>query len=376
MVSFTDPAQPRIGLFERARGAANRLVAKPGFQSWAARFPLTRRIARKEGEALFDLVSGFVQSQALWALVELDVLRDLAQHPQSAANLGLKHGIASERMTLLLRAGAAMGLMREGSAGFHITRKGSALLGVPGLEAMIRHHDVLYRDLADPIAVLKGEKKTELAEFWPYVFGGAMPAEQAEVYSDLMADSQKLVIEDTLHAVSFKGVKRLMDVGGGSGAFLSAVLKSTKPLEGIVFDLPEVVPHSLARFDQEGLASRAEVRAGSFKTDALPQGADMISLVRVLYDHSDETVADLLAKAYAALPEGGRILVSEPMLGDSKPHRPGDVYFAFYCMAMRTGRARQPAQIAEMLKNAGFGEVNCPVVARPFVTSVVLGQKI
>ena len=100
-----------------------------------------------------------------------------------------------------------------------------------------------------------------------------------------------------------------------------------------------------------------------------------MTLIRVLYDHADETVMALLAKAFDALPPGGRLIVSEPMTGGAKPTVPGDIYFAFYTFCMETGRARSQQQIADLLGSAGFEEIKMPRAHRPFVTSVVTARK-
>jgi len=356
------------------RNWANRVVARPGFQRWASRFPVARRIARKDGAALFDLVAGFVQSQALFALVELDVLQTLLDGPQSVELLADKADIPCDRMALLLQAGAAMSLLRRLRDGrFSLAQKGAALLGVPGLQQMILHHNVLYRDLSDPVAVLRGETQTQLSEFWPYVFGqrGDVDSTVTETYSDLMAQSQGLVAQDTLAAISLNGVTRLMDVGGGFGAFGQAVVTAYPAMQVDLFDLPSVTATAQHRVAQMGLQNRIHVHGGSFRDDPLPEGADAISLIRVLYDHRDETVRALLAKVYAALPTGGRLIVSEPMSGGQKPERAGDVYFAFYTMAMGTGTVRSSARIAELCAEAGFENIRQHRSQRPFVTSVL-----
>ena len=351
----------------------NRLIASPGFQSWAARFPLTRRQARKDGAIIFDLVQGFVQSQALMAIVELDLLRRLRGGPRDAETLGRACDIPTERMQVLLQAGAALGLFKRRGNRFSIARKGAALMGVPGLEAMIRHHKAFYDDLRDPVALLRGPEETRLSQFWPYVFGmqGVVDPEVARTYSDLMAQSQRIVAADTLQAVSFRGVRKLLDVGGGTGAFLEAVGRAVATVDLVLFDLPQVVPEADARFADAGLSNRVEIVPGSFREDPLPYGADAISLVRVLYDHGDDTVADLLAKVHGALPEGGRLIVSEPMSGGAHPEPAGDVYFAFYTMAMQTGRTRSAAEIVALCKDAGFGGFRVHTSARPYVTSVL-----
>lgn len=352
----------------------HRLVAWQPFQTWAARFPLTRGIVRREGDAMFDLVAGFCHSQVLLALVELRIPEQLMDRDYTVEALALRAQMQPDRMRILVNAGVAIGILRRHKSGLYgVTRRGAALTGVPGLAGMILHHRTLYRDLENPVAFFRGQTETELAGFWPYVFGAGAAADPtvAATYSQLMADSQLLVAQDTLAAVSFAGTKTLMDVGGGTGAFLAAVGTAWPGLKLVLFDLPAVVPGALARFDAAGMAARLTIHPGSFRDESLPAGADAISLIRVLYDHSDETVRGLLGGVYAALPPGGRLIISEPMTGGDRPERAGDAYFALYCLAMRTGRARSAVQIADLLRGAGFTEINTPRVNRPFITSVV-----
>lgn len=354
----------------------NALVAKRGFQKWAARFPLTRGLVRREGEALFDLLAGFCHSQVLMALVQLDVPARLMDGPISPRALAAATGVPEARMQVLLQAAVSLRLIKFKRAGtVALTQRGAALVGVPGLQEMIRHHDVLYRDLADPVAFFRGETSPDLAGFWPYVFGGEVDPQVAATYSDLMAQSQLLVADDTLDAISLKGVTHLMDVGGGTGAFLTEVGHRYDAPMLTLFDLPPVAPQAQARFAQAGLTERTRIKTGSFRSDPLPRGADAISLVRVLYDHADETVAGLLRAVFEALPEGGQLIISEPMSGGAQPTRAGDAYFALYTMAMGTGKARSAAQIAEMCRTAGFTQIKTPKARRPFITECLTATK-
>lgn len=354
-----------------------RLAASRRFQAFAARVPGLRAIARAEGAAIFDVVQGFVRSQTLVALVELRLLHRLADGPATAEALASGAGLPVARMQILLQSGAAIGLLRRRRDGaFALTLRGASILGVPGLEAMIRHHRAFYADLADPVALLRGQGQTELARFWPYVFGadGAKDPDVAATYSDLMAQSQTLVAEDTLRLVDFAQVRRLLDVGGGTGAFLTAVGQACKGPKLALFDLPVVVDGAKARFARAGLTERCTIHPGSFRDDPLPEGADMISLIRVLYDHDDSTVAALLAAVHAALPPGGRLVISEPMSGGATPDPITDVYFAFYTLAMQTGRTRSAAEISRLLKTAGFANIKIHWGYRPYVTSVVTAE--
>lgn len=354
----------------RPKGWVNRLAASPRFQALSARVPGLRGIARREGAAIFDLMQGFVQSQVLAALVELRVLHLLADAPAGAKAMAQRLALTQERTAILLQAGAAMGLLRRRGERYELSRRGAAFVSVPGLEDLVRHHAILYRDLADPVAFFRGESDPELAHFWPYVFGAGAARDPATTarYSRLMADSQTLVAQEALAHLSLRGVQRLMDVGGGTGAFLRAVRAQYPDLSLALFDLPDVVMQA---------ALPADVRryGGSFRDDDLPQGADAISLVRVLYDHADNTVLGLLARVHQALPVKGRLVIIEPMSGGEKPDPQTDVYFSVYTRAMGTGQTRSAAEISSLLFRSGFGEIDQKRTHRPYVTSILEARK-
>ncbi len=362
------PARPE------AQGWLTRLAMSPRFHRLASRMPGLRGFVRREGEELFSLISGFVQSQALVALVEARVLHTLASGPMTTEDLSRRCALPPSSLTVLLRAGAALKLVslsRDGQ--WRLAPRGAAFLTVPGLEPMVRHHHVLYRDLADPLAFFRGETETGLAGFWPYVFGplAQEDAALAARYSRLMAESQVLVAEDTLRLVDLSKRWRLLDVGGGTGAFLAEVGKACPGLSLSLFDMPAVLEAVPQR-----LRNRVTLHPGDFRADPLPEGADTISLVRVLYDHPDDVVAALLAKVRAALPPGGMIVVSEPMSGGDRPDPATDVYFAIYTLAMRTGRTRSTAEIGAMLRATGFTNVRLCPGDRPYVTSAVTAMRV
>lgn len=349
-------------------GWANRLAASPRFHAWAMRVPGLRKLVRNEGAALFDIMQGFVRSQVLTALVELRVLHRLADGPAHPAALSTRTGIPEARMAVLLQAGAGLGLLRRRGKTFGLSSRGMAFLAVPGLEELVRHHRILYGDLASPEAFFRGQTEPELARYWPYVLGRHGDGESAARYSRLMADSQALVAGETLAAVSLRGLTHLMDVGGGTGAFLRAARAHAPRLRLTLFDLPEVVSHAALPGD----VARC---GGDFRNGVPRVGADAISLIRVLYDHSDDTVAALLAAVWSALPPGGVLILSEPMSGGAKPDPQVDVYFAIYTLAMQTGRTRSREDIAGLVSAVGFENVRFLRPYRPFITSVMTARR-
>jgi demethylspheroidene O-methyltransferase len=314
-------------------------------------------------------MQGFVRSQVLMALVEGRILHRIAVAPATPAALAVQTGLPAERLHVLLQAGAALGLLKRRRDGdYGLARRGAAFLGVPGLEDLVRHHRVLYADLADPRAFFRGDTDPGLARFWPYVLGGQAGLAQAAQYSELMARTQSLVAADTLDRISLSGIRHLMDVGGGTGAFLRAVHGRAPDIQLSLFDLPEVLTAARPPPD-------TRILPGSFRDGPLPEGADAISLIRVLYDHDDATVADLLSRIRQALPAGGRLILSEPMSGGDRPDPQTDVYFSVYTMAMHTGRTRSAAEIASLCAAAGFARIEAASAYRPFITSVLTARK-
>jgi demethylspheroidene O-methyltransferase len=123
-------------------------------------------------------------------------------------------------------------------------------------------------------------------------------------------------------------------------------------------------------FARAGIGGRAEAFGGDFRTGPLPDGADIISLVRVIHDHDDDAAMAILRTAYRALPEGGSLLLAEPMAGTSGAETVG-AYFAFYLLAMGSGRPRPVETLSAMLKEAGFSTVTLLATHRPMLVRVL-----
>ncbi|WPL19339.1 hydroxyneurosporene methyltransferase [Thiorhodovibrio winogradskyi] len=356
-----------------------RLVASPAFQRWAADFPLTRPIAQRRASDLFDLCAGFVYSQILDACVRLELFERLAKAPVTPEQLSTEVDLPPAAADRLLRAGVALRLFKRRSGGrFGLGPHGAAMLGNPGIAAMVRHHRMLYRDLTDPLALLRGElADTELGRFWAYA-GSATPgaAGDAEVasYSELMTASHAFVAGDTLDAYSFKNHQCLLDVGGGEGNFLLAAGQRWPHLRLQLFDLPAVAERAAKRLREHGLGERGATFGGDLMRDPLPQGADLISFVRVIHDHDDDAALTMLRAARAALPTSGTLLLTEPMAETPGAEPIGDAYFGFYLLAMGSGRPRPPRELTAMLKAAGFSCVRLLPTRRPMQTRVMVAK--
>lgn len=355
----------------------NRLLSDARFQRWAAGFPLTRNIAKNRAKILFDLCAGFVYSQVLFACVQLRLFDILSERPHSIAELSRRISLSTRAATRLLNAALALRLVeRDKSGRFGLGVHGAAFVGNPALTAMVKHHALLYADLRDPVALLRGgEQTTALAKYWPYARSdapNALTKEEVSEYSALMSASQSLIAEDVLEAWPLAAHRCLLDVGGGEGAFLVAAAARAPGLRLMLYDLPAVTELASARLATAGLSNRATVASGNFFKEPLPRGADLITLVRVLHDHNDADIAALLRNVRQALPDDGVLLIAEPMSGMAEMPEIGDAYFGFYLLAMGSGRARRPDELACLLRETGFDGGRVLKTRRPMLTGAVV----
>jgi demethylspheroidene O-methyltransferase len=381
-------AAATLSFTDRLLALRDRLYASAAFHRAASSFPLTRPFARRRTREVFDLVAGFVYSQVLSACVKLDLFRKLAQGPMTLAQLALHCQMSNEATDRLLAAAISLRLIESrGTDERGQARYGLGVLGAPlveneGVLAMIRHHDTLYSDLADPVALLRGQGPAPaLSGFYPYTaddapaHAGALAPDHVGNYSQLMAASQPLVAAEILDAYSFDRHHRLLDVGGGEGRFLCSVGARAPHLQLTLFDLPAVAERAKSRFATAGLAQRANAIGGNFLSDPLPTGFDIVSLVRVIHDHDEQRALTILRAIHAALPPGGTLLLAEPMAGTPGAEAMGDAYFGFYLLAMGRGRARTAAQLSALLTQAGFSAIRAVPTRIPLQVRMLVATR-
>lgn len=342
--------------------------------------PLLRWMARTRARQLFDLLAGFTYTQTLLALVESEVLALLAQGPTNLATVCENARLSEAAGLQLLRAAVALDLVEEVAPGWWMLgEQGAALSSNNGALAMIRHHKLLYADLADPLALLRDDRQTPttLSQFWTYA---GTPEERskdpqaAAAYSQLMASSQHLVAEQVLQAYNFAQHRNMLDIGGGHGAFLGAVARQYPALGLALFDLPQVASRSPESPHLQPHLARLAVHEGDFFADPIPEGFDLVSLVRVLHDHDDAPAQQLLCRIRESLAPGARLLIAEPMADTRQARAMGDAYFGLYLWAMRSGRPRKASEIIAMLRRAGFASARQIPTSQPVVASLIVAQ--
>ena len=373
------PDQPtEVSLADRFFDWRNRLLMSRRFQRAAASFPLTRRISTQSASAVFDVVAGFVYSQVLLACVQLNVFDRLANGAKSKQWLAKELDLSNDAIEVLLDAACALKLLEKRSGDrYGLGMRGAPLVGNQPVLSMIEHHRTLYADLRDPVALLRRRSfDTAMASYWPYspvanlgdsngeltidaIEQNHQPAlkEQVAQYSSLMAASQPFVADEVLDAIDFSQSRRVLDVGGGEGEFLSRLALHAPHLHVTLFDLPEVALRARARFERANISDRSSTVGGSFLASQLPSDCDVVTLLRVIHDHDDTEARKILSAVRKAVPPGGRLILAEPMAETPGAAAMGHAYFGFYLWAMGRGRSRSAQTITQMLKDAGFTSV-------------------
>ncbi|MGJ0506982.1 MAG: methyltransferase [Methylocystis sp.] len=364
---------------DRLRARRDRLIADPKFQRWSLANPLARVLARRRARAALDLTAGFVYSQVLFACARLGLFDSLIGGPLTVAELAGRLGLSAEATRRLLDAAASLDLAeRRGGGRYGLGQLGAAFAGNRAALSLVEHQPLLYADLADPVALLRGEKRAALADYWPYSDleqPKALGDAQIAPYSALMAASQPMVAQEALGAYDVSQHRRLMDVGGGEGVFLCAAAARAPQLHVTLLDLPAVAERARARFEAAGILERAQICGGDFLRDPLPRGADIVTLVRIIHDQDDERALAVLRNIRAAVEPGATLLIIEAMSGVAGAE-PLDAYYGFYTLAMGRGEPRRVEEIEALLRQSGFGATRLLRNALPTLTSILVAKAV
>ena len=173
----------------------------------------------------------------------------------------------------------------------------------------------------------------------------------------------------------FSGFSRLLDLGGGSGAFAIEIVKRYPGLSAVVFDLPQVVALTEQIIQESGLTSHITCTSGDLRTDPWPPGADLILLSYIVSCYEQETLHALLARTQAYLPSGGRLLIHDFAL---YANRSGPHNAALFLFGQLSGSSQTQAytvdELAAAMREAGYVDV----AMQPFLpdlTFLVSGSK-
>jgi hypothetical protein len=282
-----------------------------------------------------------------------DLLKDGPQRPDALAQAAGAHPGA---LTSLLRLLASQGVFAEDADGQFALTPPAALLqtGAPGawhLQAL--SPQLWWRSVGDLLySVQTGQPAYD--RLYGMAFHDAMERdpEAAEIYNALLAAGTAQDAAALAAAYDFSGVRTVIDVGGGYGGFLTAILKANPHLQGRLFDRPAVIAGARRVMEAEGLATRCECVGGDFFA-AVPSGSDLYLLKWVLLGWDDEHARVLLQNCHRAMSAQAKLLIVEPLIPSGNAPHPAK-FLDVNMWVNYGGRARTEAEYGALLAATGF----------------------
>jgi hypothetical protein len=302
---------------------------------------------------LFQTLWGFMGTQALYAASRLNVFDTLGEDILPARQLALRCHCDEASLTRLLRFLASLDIVHEApDACFSVTPTGRYLRS--DHPSSVRSLSLLYGQPSYwlPWGALDEAVRTGGPAF-DHVHGTSFfdylstHPHEAAVFNAAMEDGSQIHLDEILSAYDFSALTRIVDIGGGSGAFLRGILQMHRHLDGVLYDLPTAMPT-----DAPPPEPRLERIAGDM-FESVPPGADGYVLKRILHDWNDEEAIRILRNCREVIPPHGKLLVIEAVL--RPPNRPDPArWMDLNMLVLLTGRERTAAEFGRLLASAGF----------------------
>ncbi len=290
-------------------------------------------------------MDGYVVTQLLYVASELGVAEALADGPLTGEEVAAAVGADAGALTRVLRGLALEDVVEEDDGRFSLTPIGECLAQMAG--PLRARGKVYYEGVAGLLeAVRDGGTAFERTYGAPFFEHLAAHPEQEAAFQASMAGRSEQEAGAVVAAYDFSGLASLVDVGGGRGVLLAAILEAAPHLKATLVDRAGAVEAARAHVD-------AACIEGDF-FDALPAGADAYLLSRVLHDWDDEDCRRILAVCRAAMPAHARLLVVDAILPERAKDAPFAIRMDLHMLLMLGARERTEAEFRALLGGAGF----------------------
>jgi hypothetical protein len=306
---------------------------------------------------MMQLITGFWTSCCIYNAAKLDIADKLALQPQSAEQLAETTHCHAPSLNRVMRALASAGIFSRNQQGEFCNNVLSETLrsDVPGsMKAMaIAQLGDHYNAWGNLIYSIKTGKtafdQVEGMPVWKYY---ETHPEEGQNFMKAMTGLTGAVIKNVIPEYDFSSMNTIVDLGGGNGALLMAVLRTAPNAKGIVFDEEYVVEKTMEELAKNGFDDRCSTAAGSF-FDFVPKNADGYLMKMVLHDWNDEQCLQILSNCYQAMKTGSKLLVIESVIPEEDSPHPGK-YMDINMMAMTGGMERTEKEFAGLFNKVGL----------------------
>jgi hypothetical protein len=313
-------------------------------------------------DTLWRMTTAYQVSQAIHVAATLGIADLLEDGARSADELAEATGTHPPALYRTLRALASVGVFAEETDGrFGLTPLAEHLrTDAPGSLrswAMLMGRPYFFTSWGH---LLHSVKTGEAA--FPEVYGTtaweyrAAHPEEGAIFDAAMTGLSGAEAEAVVRSYDFSAIGILVDVGGGEGALLAAILAANPALRGVLFDQPHVVAGAGPLLEQAGVADRCEVVGGSF-FEGVPEGADAYLLKSIVHDWDDASAIEILRKCRAAMADTGRLLLVERGIRPGNEPDPAK-FIDLMMLVMLGGRERTADEYGRLYAEAGFRLTN------------------
>jgi predicted transcriptional regulator len=300
-------------------------------------------------------LGGHYSVQVIYSGIKLKIFDSLLEQPKSLDEISGELSLDQSSLFRLMRALVALGVIKKNQEGrYKLSKTGIAvskqgdlryqalMMGSEWYDGFSRLHE----------SVKSGKKELNKkfnGEFFEYI---KEDHELANNFNGSMNDLTQACIPAILAEYDFSGNSNIIDVGGGNGLFLSAILEKHKEAKGVLFDMDAVIESSTVDIQKAVSNDRCELVSGDF-FNSVPEGGDLYILKFILHDWSDEKAMTILENCRKSMKKGTKLILIEFLIEDEEDHMMR-IYLDLLMMVMFDGKERDVLKFKEMLNSAGF----------------------
>lgn len=325
-------------------------------------------------QQLLPMIHGYWIAQSIHVAAKLKLADLLQSGPKTAAELAPTTKAQPQPLYRLLRALSSVGIFSEDAESrFHMTPMAECLIDRPGSQYAVAMMmgDEHYRAWGELLYSVQTGKPAFDHLYGKGVFDYLSEhADKAKIFDAAMTGFHGPETQAMIDAYDYAGVNTLVDIGGGNGTVLKAVLGKHPAMKGILYDLPGVIER--AKQNLADLASRCQTIAGSF-FESIPGGGDAYQMRHIIHDWTDEQCHTILTHIRKVIPKAGRLLVIEMVIKPGNEPQPAK-WLDLNMMVIPGGRERTEAEYREMYAKAGFRLER--IVPTPTEVSVIEGRPV
>lgn len=325
---------------------------------------------RASAAALFDLIRGYIGSELLYVAAKLrlaDYLAAGVRFSDDVAEQTRTHPAATRRV---LQGLVALGICtHDADGGFSLTPLGVLLTSDHPLgyqNVAIIHKEVLQPAVSQMLQSVEtgetGFRHAHGASLFEYL---SEHPDAGQRFDRFMTTVSSETARAVLAVYDFSGVTTVIDIGGGHGTLVAAILRRYPAMRGVVFDLPHVVERAREYLQAHGVADRSELVSGDFFA-SVPADGDVYVLSQILHDWDDATCARILGRIRGAMRATSRLLVLERIMPEHIHAAESSVVTDLLMLTVTGGHERTERQYRELLTEAGFAHFRVLVIDSPF----------